>query len=73
MLFRSTLQKRALKHGENVFLKGTIVNVAAVTAGSIMGHCLGHVIPERMRRTIMAGPGLAVALIGLKLAIRRIR
>jgi uncharacterized membrane protein YqgA involved in biofilm formation len=52
-----------------MILTGTLVNVAAVAAGSLAGRYLGHLIPERMRSTVMAGLGLAVILIGLQLAL----
>jgi uncharacterized membrane protein YqgA involved in biofilm formation len=52
-----------------MILAGTLVNVAAVAAGSLAGRYLGHLVPERMRSTVMAGLGLAVILIGLQLAL----
>ena len=51
-------------------LQGTIVNVAAVIFGCLIGRYLGHLIPERMRRTIMMGLGLAVLAIGIQLALQ---
>jgi len=48
---------------------GTIINLATVTAGSLLGVYLGHRFPERMRRTIMQGLGLAtvaVAVVGFE-------
>jgi len=53
-----------------MILKGTIVNVIAIIAGTLIGRYLGHFIPERVRRTIMMGLGLAVLLIGIQLAIQ---
>ncbi len=53
-----------------MILQGTLVNVGTVIAGSLAGRYLGHLLPERMRRTIMAGLGLAVTLIGLSLALQ---
>jgi uncharacterized membrane protein YqgA involved in biofilm formation len=53
-----------------MILKGTLVNIAAVMAGCFLGRYLGHLIPERMRRTIMIGLGLAVLLIGIQLALQ---
>ncbi len=53
-----------------MILKGTIVNVIAIVAGTLIGRYLGHFIPERVRRTIMMGLGLAVLLIGIQLAIQ---
>ena len=51
-------------------LQGTVVNIAAVILGCLLERYLGHLIPERMRRTIMMGLGLAVILIGVQLALQ---
>jgi len=51
-------------------LQGTLINVAAVIAGSLIGHFAGRFLSVRVRQTLMAGLGLAVLLIGLKLAIQ---
>ena len=51
-------------------LQGTIVNVAAIIFGCLIGRYLGHLIPERMRRTIMMGLGLTVLLIGMQLGLQ---
>ncbi|MDF1535484.1 MAG: DUF554 domain-containing protein [bacterium] len=53
-----------------MILKGTLVNILAVIAGCVVGRTLGHLIPERMRRTVMMGLGLAVLLIGFQLALQ---
>lgn len=53
-----------------MILKGTFVNIVAIFFGCFIGHYLGHFIPERMRRTIIAGLGLAVLLIGMQLALQ---
>jgi uncharacterized membrane protein YqgA involved in biofilm formation len=53
-----------------MILKGTIVNIVAVVLGTLIGRYLGRFIPERVRRTIMMGLGLAVLLIGIQLAIQ---
>ncbi len=53
-----------------MLLTGTVVNIASIAAGSLAGRYLGHLLPERMRRTVMFGLGLAVALIGLQLAFQ---
>lgn len=53
-----------------MILKGTFVNIAAVIVGCLIGRTLGHLIPERMRRTIMMGLGLAVLAIGMQLALQ---
>jgi uncharacterized membrane protein YqgA involved in biofilm formation len=51
-------------------LQGTIINVVAIIFGCLVGRYLGHLIPERMRRTIMMGLGLTVLLIGMQLAFQ---
>ena len=51
-------------------MRGTAVNVAAVIAGSLLGGWLGRFIPNRMRQTVMVGPGVALLLIGLQLALK---
>jgi uncharacterized membrane protein YqgA involved in biofilm formation len=53
-----------------MILQGTIVNIIAVVIGALLGRYLGHLIPERMRRTIIYGLGLAVLLIGMQLALQ---
>jgi len=53
-----------------MILKGTLVNVLAIFLGTLIGRYLGRFIPERVRRTIMMGLGLAVILIGIQLAIQ---
>ena len=53
-----------------MILTGTIVNVAAICAGSLVGRYAGHFVPEKMRQTVMSGVGLAVLLIGLQLALQ---
>lgn len=51
-------------------LQGTIVNIASVVAGCLIGRYLGHFISERLRRTMVIGLGLAVLLIGIQLAVQ---
>jgi len=53
-----------------MILQGTLVNVAAVAAGCLVGRMAGQLLSERMRNTMMAGLGLAVLLIGLQLALQ---
>jgi len=53
-----------------MILAGTIVNVAAICAGALVGRYAGRFIPNRMRQTVMAGLGLTVLLIGLQLALK---
>jgi hypothetical protein len=53
-----------------MILTGTIVNVAAICGGALVGRYAGRFIPSRMRQTVMAGLGLTVLLIGLQLALK---
>jgi uncharacterized membrane protein YqgA involved in biofilm formation len=48
---------------------GTAVNVAAVVAGSLLGGWLGHLVPERVRKTLLVGLGFSTLLIGMQLAL----
>lgn len=48
---------------------GTLVNVAAVILGSLLGLLLRKGLPQHLRDTLMAGMGLSVMLIGLKGAL----
>ena len=52
-----------------MLLQGTLVNVAAVIGGCTIGHFAGRYISTQLRRTMMAGLGLAVLLIGIQLAL----
>jgi len=51
-------------------LTGTLVNIAAIGAGTLLGRGAGSLLSERLRTTIMNGLGLAVLLIGLQLALQ---
>ncbi|KAB0664034.1 DUF554 domain-containing protein [Oryzomonas japonica] len=53
-----------------MILTGTIVNVAAICAGALVGRYAGRIIPARIRQTVMVGLGLSVVLIGLQLALK---
>lgn len=46
-------------------LIGTLVNTATVIAGSLIGMCLGNILPERLRDTVMKGLGLCTVYIGV--------
>lgn len=45
-------------------MRGTLLNVATVLAGSAVGVLLGGRLPERMRRTVMDALGLFTLVIG---------
>jgi uncharacterized membrane protein YqgA involved in biofilm formation len=53
-----------------MILSGTLVNAATVVTGSLLGRYLGHFVPERQRRTVMTGLGLATLVIGGSLALQ---
>jgi len=44
---------------------GTIINVAAVLAGTGVGLALGHRLPERVRATMLSGVGLVTIVLGV--------
>lgn len=48
---------------------GTLINAAAVAAGSLLGLLFGKKITEEMRRVLQLGVGLCVILIGLQNAL----
>jgi len=48
---------------------GTMVNVAAVLAGTAVGLLFGRLVPERVRTTAMAAIGLCVLGVGLQMAL----
>ncbi len=49
---------------------GTFVNAAAIILGTLAGMIFKKGIPERVRRTILHGIGLAVILIGLQMSLQ---
>lgn len=51
-------------------MKGTLVNVVAVLAGSGLGLALGARLPERIKQIITSGLGLATLLIGIRMAFK---
>jgi len=48
---------------------GTIVNVATVLAGSVVGLLAGHRLPERLREIAFHGVGLVVLVLGVQQAL----
>ncbi|MEA3376985.1 MAG: DUF554 domain-containing protein [Chloroflexota bacterium] len=48
---------------------GTIINVATVLVGGVLGTLLGARLPERMRETIMHALGLLTLVIGVQLSL----
>ncbi len=53
-----------------MILQGTAVNAAAIITGCAVGHFAGRFISAPLRRTMMAGLGLAVLLVGVQLALQ---
>lgn len=51
-------------------MKGTLVNVAGIIGGSIIGLLLKKNLPIRYQQTIMHGLALSVGLIGLQMALK---
>jgi len=49
---------------------GTLINVAAVMIGSLIGLMLRKGIPQQMKDTLMKGMGLCVMLIGIQGALK---
>jgi len=48
---------------------GTLVNTAAVVAGSLAGAVIGKRLPDRVKSIVMQALGLSVVLIGLQMAL----
>lgn len=53
----------------NMALWGTIVNALAIVAGGLLG-CMLPRIPEGIRNTVMQGIGLAIAVLGIAMALK---
>lgn len=47
-------------------MTGTLINVALIVAGSVLGLLIGARLPERLRSTLMAGMGLFTLGLGLQ-------
>ncbi len=50
-------------------MTGTLVNVLAIIAGSVLGLILKGRLPERIQKIVMQGLSLAVILIGIQMAL----
>jgi uncharacterized protein len=48
---------------------GTLINVAAILAGTLIGVLLGARLPEGLQRRVLAGLGLVTLVIGVDLAL----
>ena len=51
-------------------MTGTIINVATVLVGSVLGTLLGNRLPDKVRETVVHGLGLTTLVIGLSLALK---
>lgn len=51
-------------------MKGTLVNVGAILAGSAVGMLLKRGIPARFEQTLMQGMALAIGFIGAQMALK---
>lgn len=52
-----------------VFPLGSVVNVAAIVAGGLVGLVAGNRLPERVRSMVFTGLGLCVLVIGMQMAL----
>lgn len=50
-------------------ITGTLINVATVVVGGLLGTFLGNRLPEKMRLTVLHGLGLMTLTIGVSMAI----
>ena len=50
-------------------MTGTLINVAAVLAGTAIGVLVGERLPERVRRRVLDGLGLVTLVVGVDLAL----
>ncbi|MGQ0607134.1 MAG: DUF554 domain-containing protein [Chloroflexota bacterium] len=53
-----------------MFLTGTLLNVATVLIGTLIGLALGTRMPQRMQASLTTGLGLFTVLIGLSMGLR---
>lgn len=49
---------------------GTLVNVLAVLAGSLIGLLIGHRLPPRLKAILLDGLGIGTLLVGLNMALK---
>lgn len=50
-------------------MTGTLINVIAVIAGSLLGTLFGARLPDKMRETVLAGLGISTFVVGLSMAL----
>src|SRR5574338_687568 len=51
-------------------MTGTIINVAAIIVGSLIGILFGARLPEKLKSTIVAGMGIFVAALGIQMFLK---
>lgn len=51
-------------------VKGTLINTAAIFAGTFVGLLVGNRYPDKMKETVMSGLGLVTSIIGIKMALQ---
>jgi hypothetical protein len=51
-------------------MTGTIINIATILIGSILGLFFGSRLPERVRETVMAGLGVFTGAIGIQMFLQ---
>jgi len=49
---------------------GTLINIAAILAGGVLGLVFGGRVPDRLKATITAGMGLFTAAIGIQMFLK---
>lgn len=49
---------------------GTVVNAFAIIIGGLLGLMFGQTLPDRIKKTVIQGIGLAVLMIGVTMAIQ---
>jgi uncharacterized membrane protein YqgA involved in biofilm formation len=54
-------------------MTGTLINVATVLAGTVVGTLLGGRLPERIRETVLHGLGLVTLVVGTAQALEAFR
>lgn len=53
-----------------MFLSGTLLNVATVVAGTVIGLLVGSRMPRRMQESLVVGLGFFTVLIGISMGVR---
>jgi uncharacterized membrane protein YqgA involved in biofilm formation len=53
-----------------IYMTGTIINVAAIIVGSLIGILFGARLPEKLKSTIIAGMGIFVTALGIQMFLK---